>query len=83
MIRNFFDGLKIFIGNDFNEDDVVYLDGKKARIIRVGIWKTVFYLYKRNTKMVVQNERLKYMTFEKSLPQNNTNDKSDKQLLCD
>ena len=83
MIKNFFDGLKIFWGDGINEDDVIYLDGEKARVIRVGIWKSVFYLYNRNTKLIVQNDRLKYMKLEKSLPQNNTNNKPDKQLLCD
>ena len=39
------DGLMIFLGNDYNEDDVVEVDGEPGRIIRVGIWKTVFFIY--------------------------------------
>ncbi len=39
------DGIMIFMGNDYNEDDVVMVDGEPGRIIRVGIWKTVFFIY--------------------------------------
>ena len=44
-IENAIDGLMIFFGNDYNEDDVVEIDGKPGRIVRVGIWKTVFFTY--------------------------------------
>ena len=37
------DGIMIFMGNDYNEDDVVMVDGEPGRIIRVGIWKTLFF----------------------------------------
>ena len=83
LIQNILAGFKLKYGSNFNEDDIVYLDGRKARINRIDIWNSVFYMYDRGTKMVVPNDRLKYMTLEKSLPQNNNNSKSDKQLLCD
>ena len=38
-------GLIIFIGNDYNNDDIVILDGRPGRIVRVSMWKTTFYLY--------------------------------------
>ena len=38
------DGIMLFLGNDYNEDDVVEVDGSPGRIIRVGIWKTVFFI---------------------------------------
>ena len=38
-------GLLIFVGNDYNNDDIVLLDGRPGRIVRVSMWKTVFYLY--------------------------------------
>ena len=41
-------GLVVFVGNDYNNDDIVILDGRPGRIVRVSMWKTVFYLY--NTK---------------------------------
>ena len=73
-IENAVDGFMVFFGNDYNEDDVVDIDGKPARIVRVGIWKTVFFTYDiRNgkvvggSKMVVANNRLKNLKIEKPL----------------
>jgi hypothetical protein len=76
------DGIMIFIGRDFDEDDIIMLDGKPGRIVRVGLWKTVFYLYdikpdgtvSGGSKMVVQNSRLKSMKIEKRLPMLNVED---------
>lgn len=36
-IENTIAGLMIFIGNNYNEDDVVEIDGKPGRIVRVGM----------------------------------------------
>ena len=35
----------VFWGSDYKTDDVVFVDGKPGRIIRVGITKTVFFIY--------------------------------------
>ena len=35
-------GLFVFMGNDY-EDDVVEVDGKPGRIVRVGMWTTTFF----------------------------------------
>jgi len=69
-VVNLYQGLAIFVGNDFNNDDVIYISGRQARIVRVGFRKTIFYMTDRNTKMIVPNERLKILTLEKRLPQN-------------
>jgi len=67
--------LFMFIGSDYKEDDVVYVDGKPGRIIRVGLTKTVFFIYDvvdgkvvSGNKLVVQNERLAGLNIEKPLP---------------
>ncbi len=67
--------LFMFIGSDYKEDDVVYVDGKPGRIIRVGLTKTVFFIYDivdgkvvSGNKLVVQNERLSSLNIEKPLP---------------
>lgn len=76
LILNVYHGLMVFIGNDFNADDVVYVgpDERPARIVRMGIRKTVFYMKdgegEWNVKMVVPNEQLKSMVIKKSLPKN-------------
>ena len=72
-------GLIIFIGNDYNNDDIVILDGRPGSIVRVSMWKTTFYLYsikkdpngKRfvsgGTKLIVENDKLKDLKIEKPL----------------
>ena len=72
-------GLLVFVGNDYNNDDIVILDGRLGRIVRVSMWKTTFYLYtvkkgpdgKRyisgGTKLLVENEKLKDLKIEKPL----------------
>ena len=68
-IINMIQGMQIFMGNDFNNDDIIYISGREARIVRVGMTKTVFYMKDRGTKMVVPNEKLKNLTLEKRLQQ--------------
>ena len=72
-------GLIIFIGNDYNNDDIIILDGRPGRIVRVSMWKTTFYLYaiKKDpngkkyvaggTKLIVENDKLKDLKIEKLL----------------
>ena len=74
-IREAVDGIMIFLGNDYNEDDVVEIDGSPGRIVRVGIWKTVFFIYHivngkivGGSKLVVANSKLKDLKIEKPLP---------------
>ena len=69
------DGLMVFLGNDYNEDDVVEVDGDPGRIVRVGLWKTVFFIYHvvngqivGGSKLVVANSKLKDLKIEKPLP---------------
>ena len=68
-------GFMIFMGNDYNEDDVVEVDGKPSRIVRVGMWSTTFFTYDvrdgiivGGSKLVVQNDKLKDLKIEKPLP---------------
>jgi hypothetical protein len=68
-IMNMILGMQVFIGNDFNNDDIIYISGREARIVRVGITKTVFYMKDRGTKMIVPNDKLKDLTLEKRLQQ--------------
>ena len=65
----------VFLGNDYNEDDVVEVDGDPGRIVRVGLWKTVFFIYHvvdgqivGGSKLVVANSKLKDLKIEKPLP---------------
>ena len=74
-IEKFVAGMMIFMGNDYNEDDVVEVDGKPGRIVRCGVWSTTFFTYDvRNgiivggSKLVIQNVKLKDLKIEKPLP---------------
>jgi hypothetical protein len=72
-------GLVVFVGSDYNNDDIVIVDGQPGRIVRVTIWKTTFYLYDiredekgvktiaGGTKLVVQNSQLRDMKIERPL----------------
>ena len=72
-------GLIIFVGNDYNNDDIILLDDRPGRIVRVSMWKTVFYLYNikegpdgkkfvsGGTKLIVENDKLKDLKIEKPL----------------
>ena len=68
-------GLMVFLGNDYNEDDVVEVHGAPGRIVRVGLWKTVFFIYDGDkngkvtggSKLVVANDKLKDIKIEKPL----------------
>lgn len=67
-------GLFVFWGNDYNTDDTVYVDGKPGRIIRVGITKTVFFIYDvvdgqvvGGSKLIIQNDYLGKLKIEKPL----------------
>tara|TARA_R100000808_G_scaffold19723_1_gene42718 strand:+ start:616 stop:1029 length:414 start_codon:yes stop_codon:yes gene_type:complete len=73
-IENGVAGLQVFFGSDYDEDDVVIVDGRPGRITRVGLTKTVFYLYTYRsgvlvggTKIAVSNTALKDMRIEKPL----------------
>ena len=73
------EGFKVFYGNDLNTDDVVIIDGRPARVVRVGIWKTILFIYevgcangkayvKGGNKVAIQNDKLKDHLIEKPLP---------------
>ena len=73
-IENSVAGLQVFFGSDYDEDDVVIVDGRPGRITRVGLTKTVFYLYTYRsgvlvggTKLAVPNTTLREMRIEKPL----------------
>jgi hypothetical protein len=73
-IEKFACAIFMFFGNDYNEDDIVYVNGKPGRIVRIGLTKTVFFIYDvvdgqivGGNKLVVQNEKLPDLNIEKPL----------------
>ena len=78
-IEGIVEGLKVFVGKDLNTDDVICIDDRPARVVRVGIFKTTFFVYnigcakgipfvKGGVKMQIQNSVLKNHKIEKPLP---------------
>tara|TARA_R110000824_G_scaffold95302_5_gene229258 strand:- start:2193 stop:2567 length:375 start_codon:yes stop_codon:yes gene_type:complete len=78
-LESMVESIKVFWGKDLNTDDVVILNGRPARVVRVGMWKTTFFVYevgtangkayvKSGNKLQVQNDKLKDQVIEKPLP---------------
>jgi len=78
-IESSVEAFKIFVGNSLNTDDVIHFDGRPARVIRVGIFKTILFVYdigcndgkpfiKGGTKVAIQNDTIKDHIIEKPLP---------------
>ena len=78
-LESMVESIKIFWGKDLNTDDVVILNGRPARVVRVGMWKTTFFVYEVDTvdgkpyvksgnKLQIQNDKLKEQVIEKPLP---------------
>ena len=73
-IQSLVEGLQLMMGSDINSDDVIYISGRKSRVVRVGLRKTIFYMTDRGTKMIIPNTQLKALTLEKKLQQNGDHD---------
>lgn len=71
IVTRIVSGTLIFFGSELNEDDIVFINGsKKARIVRVGILSTTFFLIESNRKLRISNSRLSNLMLEKALPTN-------------
>jgi len=70
VLVNFAQGLVIYWGSDFTNDEILYISGRQARVIRLGLTSTTFFMTDRSTKMLVPNSQLKQLTIEKKLPVN-------------
>ena len=78
-IESTIEAIKVFAGDDLNTDDVIIFDGRPARVVRVGFWKTILFVYevgcadgkayiKGGNKVAIQNDKLKDHMIEKPLP---------------
>ena len=73
------EAIKVFAGDDLNTVDVIIFDDRPARVVRVGLWKTILFVYeigcadgkpfvKGGNKVAIQNDKLKDHLIEKPLP---------------
>tara|TARA_R100001594_G_scaffold93007_1_gene127359 strand:- start:1419 stop:1781 length:363 start_codon:yes stop_codon:yes gene_type:complete len=78
-IETAIEAIKVFAGDDLNTDDVIIFDDRPARVVRVGLWKTILFVYeigcadgkpfvKGGNKVAIQNDKLKDHLIEKPLP---------------
>ena len=74
-IENIVAGCFLNLGNEYNEDDIVILDGRVGRITRIGAIKVVFYLYSfrdgvitGGTKLALENKEISSRNIERPLP---------------
>ena len=78
-IETAIEAIKVFAGDDLNTDDTIIFDGRPARVVRVGLWKTILFIYevgcadgkafvKGGNKVAIQNDKLKDHLIEKPLP---------------
>ena len=73
ILFNFAQGLVVYWGSDFENDEILYISGRQSRVIRLGLTSTTFFMTDRETKMIVPNCQLKQLTIEKKLPLNGGN----------
>ena len=70
VLFNFAQGVIVYWGSSFENDEILYISGRQARVIRLGLTSTTFFMTDRQTKMIVPNEQLKSLVVEKKLPAN-------------
>ena len=66
-IENLYYGLRFMLGNEYNVDDIVYIDKKKCRIVRQSIYRTTFYVVNDNVNFHIANNSLQYYIIEKEI----------------
>lgn len=74
-IENLVASIIFFLGRNYNVDDVILIEDKLHRVIRVGLFSTIFFCYTvrnhtivRETKITIPNTKLKDLKIEKPLP---------------
>jgi hypothetical protein len=72
-ISSIIDGIQFRFSKAFPDEDctiIMSLNGEevKARIVRIGIITSSFYIYKNNSKLTIPNGKLKDLFIQKILP---------------
>jgi len=67
IIQEFAAGLSVCFSKQWAVDEIVFLNGRQARIARIGLRETTFYLQDRGTTMRIKNTNLGDLTCEKVL----------------
>ena len=79
VIGGMVSGFLIFFGKELSTDDSIFISGRPARVTRVGLFSTIFFMKDTKCKMRVPNTQLKELVIEKPLPTNGFEYKKDKE----
>jgi small-conductance mechanosensitive channel len=60
-------GIMFYLDPQFVEGDVVYIDGEKAIIQKIGISVTIFKIYDTSRWRYIKNEKIRYHKLEKQV----------------
>lgn len=66
-VRNLFKGISFRMDTDFQEDDIVILENRKARINKIGLFKTKVLMLDLNTIRKFNNSSMDKLKLEKIL----------------
>ena len=66
-IREILKGIAFRRNKHFNEDDLVYLEGRKARIVSIGLTTTRILMFDKNTIRIFRNSYVEKLKLEKIL----------------
>lgn len=58
-------GLMFYLDKNFNEGDLVYINGQMATIIKISFTKSIFKMYDNNRWKYVHNSRIRFLDLEK------------------
>ena len=68
LLMNFVQGVLVFWGSSWKNDEILFLHGRQARVIRKGCLNTTFQMADRGTALIIPNSQLKQLTVERRLP---------------
>ena len=68
FLSNFVQGLMVFWSSSWRNDEILFLHGRQARVIRKGCMNTTFQMADRQTALIIPNSQLKLLTIERRLP---------------
>ena len=67
LIASSAQGVLLWWSKQYQPDDIVFIGGRKARIVRIGMRETVFYYEDTSTKVTIPNENIRGMGIEKEI----------------
>lgn len=68
ILMNFVQGVLVFWGSSWKNDEILYLHGRQARLIRKGFLNSTFQMADRSTILIIPNSQLRHVTVERRLP---------------